>query len=606
MMLLTGISGSAQGASWPLDGARLTLGRAADCDVVIGDFSVSRHHCELALVDGVVQMRDLDSRNATLVNGIPQGRAILGVGDTLAVGPATFVVTSTGQGRRVSSSAYPQDKTVRLSESEVLYLNDGHDELAYRGRPETVQDMAVLFRVGRQLSCANSISELVNLLSQFVTERLAPSDLWIALCEEGENIVFPAQMGGPGQKDVTPYVHDAIKDMRALRTRVLPQDESDAGDYYLVAPMLVSGQGIGALAVRVAAEDGETLEGRLEYLLALAHQSAPFFLSVEQAQRQRRELERLRAQVGEVNVLLGKSRSIGRVRALLRSAGRSDLNVLVHGETGTGKELAAKMIHDLSERVSGPYVPVNCAAIPADLFESEIFGHEKGAFTDAGAKKLGRVEQAHSGTLFLDEVGDLTLDNQARILRVIEEGVFHRVGGEKEIRVDIRVVSATNKNLEAVIAAGAFREDLYHRLNGFEIYLPPLRDRPSDIPILAEHFLDLGRHFAGRNVEGFSDEALEYLTERSWSGNVRELRNTVYRAVAMAKGMTISLKDIRLPGGNSIAKVDSPLQTLAVVEKEHISDVLRDLGGNISATARALAISRNTLYKKIADYDIEV
>jgi DNA-binding NtrC family response regulator len=250
-------------------------------------------------------------------------------------------------------------------------------------------------------------------------------------------------------------------------------------------------------------------------------------------------------------------------------------------------------------------VTVNCAAIPRELFEGELFGHEKGAYTGAHDARPGLVSCAHGGTLFLDEVGDLSLENQARILRVVEYGVFRAVGASTETRVNLRVVAATNRDIEAAIKSGGFRVDLYHRLNGFEIHIPPLRERASDIAPLAEHFFQIGKGEAKRTLAGIAPEALDHLRSRPWPGNVRELRNCILRAIATARHDAIALGDVldRVPRG-PVGPVQ-PSLSLVEAEKTHIGATLRKCNGNIREAAKILQVSPSTLYRKITQYGIE-
>jgi two-component system response regulator HydG len=267
--------------------------------------------------------------------------------------------------------------------------------------------------------------------------------------------------------------------------------------------------------------------------------------------------------------------------------------------------LAARLIHQQSSRKRGPFVVVNCAAIPHELFESFMFGHEKGAFTGADHASPGFLAEAHGGTIFLDEVGDLSLTNQARILRSIEYGTYRRPGADQDSRVDVRVVSATNRDLRARVQRSAFREDLFHRLNGFEITLPPLRERTDDIPELVEHFFELARQQAKRPVREVSSEAIALLQTQDWDGNVRELRNCVLRAVSIAQGDTVQARDVSdslsRPPVNEEA---SAAESLADLEKKHIAHMITKCQGNVSKAAKALGISRSTLYEKLRNYGL--
>ncbi len=296
----------------------------------------------------------------------------------------------------------------------------------------------------------------------------------------------------------------------------------------------------------------------------------------------------------------------------IRRVAASDAAVLVTGETGTGKELVARAIHALSNRRDQLFVPVNCAAIPRDLLESELFGHVRGAFTGATEDREGKFELADGGTLFLDEIGDMPAELQAKILRVLEEGRLNRVGGNREISVDVRVISATHRNLEQAVEQQTFRQDLYYRLNVIEIKLPPLRERPEDIPLLAEHFLTRSAQRLGRPPLVLEADALELLTSYPWPGNVRELRNVCERLTVLAEQGTVTgdvvLQLVDLPAARSPKSVRSSEDVLpladAVAEAEiaAIARALEQAGGNKAQAARLLGISERNLWYKIKKY----
>jgi DNA-binding NtrC family response regulator len=283
--------------------------------------------------------------------------------------------------------------------------------------------------------------------------------------------------------------------------------------------------------------------------------------------------------------------------------------VLILGPTGSGKEVVARMIHELSRRTSAKFQAVNCAALPDTLFESEIFGYEKGAFTGAHDRKPGRLELANEGTLFLDEIGDMSLIAQAKLLRVLEERRFERLGGNKSISVDFRLISATNRPLEQFVRDGRFREDLYYRVNAFAIRLPSLRERQVDIPVLAQRFL--ARYCAAQGMpldsKAFSREALDLLIHYHWPGNIRELESTVSRAALSAPGRSIRASDIEFLHANVPASAPSGdrLPSLAEAERAHIVRVLEAVQWNKKEAARVLDISRGTLYRKILEYSLE-
>ena len=333
---------------------------------------------------------------------------------------------------------------------------------------------------------------------------------------------------------------------------------------------------------------------------------ALYVKSLEQEnERLQRELE---SRYTFVNIV-GKSKKMGEIFRLIKKVAMSHCPVLLRGESGTGKELAARAIHHSSQRRERPFVPVNCAALPEALLESELFGYEEGAFTGATTRKLGRFEIASGGTIFMDEIGDMSLAMQAKILRVAQEQSFERVGGIKPIKVDFRPITATNKDLENAIAKGLFREDLYHRLNVVTISLPPLRRRKEDIPLLANYFSKRYSRLNGRKVKAISAEAMDSLMDYEWWGNVRELENVIERAVVLSNSDVISPDDIFLGSRKKISdskNISSP-RALSLVEGEKalIRRALESAYWNQSKAAKLLGIHRSTLGRKIKDFKID-
>jgi two-component system, NtrC family, nitrogen regulation response regulator NtrX len=340
-------------------------------------------------------------------------------------------------------------------------------------------------------------------------------------------------------------------------------------------------------------------------------------LVVRNALRQRAlEVENrdLRAQVDRRHVMVGESPVMRHLREQVLLAAPSNGRVLILGDNGTGKELVARTLHAHSRRRTGPFVEVNCAAIPEELIESELFGHTKGAFTGAVADRRGRFEHAHGGTIFLDEIGDMSLKTQAKVLRALQEQAVQPVGGTATIRVDVRVVAATNKDLQEEIRAGRFREDLYFRLNVVPIFVPPLRDRMEDIPRLAEHFMATLSAEYGRRVKRFAPEAMARLQHYAWPGNVRELHNVIERLLIMVHDHTVTAEDVSFiddggaapaaPGGATAGPVTALAEARDAFERGYILRVLAAHQGNISRTADALGVERSNLYKKMRSFGI--
>ncbi len=313
-------------------------------------------------------------------------------------------------------------------------------------------------------------------------------------------------------------------------------------------------------------------------------------------------------------VLIGSGQPMRRVFEAIKKVAETDLTVLIRGESGTGKELVAQALHHRSARARRPFVPVNCAAISKELVESELFGHEKGAFTGADARRVGRFEAADGGTIFLDEVGDMPADTQAKVLRVLQERCFERVGGNSTTRSDVRVVAATHRDLEAEVNDGTFRQDLYYRLKVVQIELPPLRDRLEDLPALVDRFLEQLAGRLSRDKMALTDGALRRLAAHNWPGNVRELRNVVEQAAVLASGSAIDADDLDLgmqlaaPAGGFVSGVsfpDAKRQAIEQFERSFLLEALRHHDGNVSRTAEAIGVARQSLQLKIRELGLK-
>jgi two-component system, NtrC family, response regulator HydG len=322
----------------------------------------------------------------------------------------------------------------------------------------------------------------------------------------------------------------------------------------------------------------------------------------EENQRLRRRL----INAGQLGPMVGQSLSMRRVMSLIEQVAPSSASVIIIGESGTGKELAARTIHELSPRHGGPYVAINCAAMPETLMESELFGHERGAFTGADRRREGCFELANGGTLLLDEIGEMKPELQAKLLRVLEEGKLRRLGGSSEVTIDVRVLAATNRNLETAIKEGRFREDLYYRLNVFAIELPALCERADDIPSLVDHFLHELKPPEGKTISGIEAECLEVLKSYRWPGNVRQLRNVIERALIVTRGPLITVTDLpadmKRSGGSSSSFELRLGMSLDDVERELIVRTIEYTGGNKSRAAEVLGISLKTLYNRLERY----
>ena len=364
--------------------------------------------------------------------------------------------------------------------------------------------------------------------------------------------------------------------------------------------IMISGHATIATAVaatKLGAYDFIEKPFSLEHALLIAR-NAVSHKQLEQAH------EMLRHQFEERFTIVGDSIPIKALRKQIALIAPNNSRVLIYGESGTGKELVARNLHFLSKRTTAPFVEVNCAAIPEELIESELFGHMKGSFTGASESKKGKFELADGGTLFLDEIGDMSLKTQAKVLRAVEEKSFQPIGAAAAVRVDVRVLAATNKNLAHEIAAGQFREDLFYRLNVIPFLVPPLRERREDIPVLSRYFM---RMFVehGSSPKEFGPNVLDLMMDYSWPGNVRELRNEIERLVIMVQDDVIQEKDLSLPNGNTSTPASTLHEARARYEKEFILSKLKEYNWNVTQAARALGLERSYLYRKMKAYGIE-
>lgn len=386
---------------------------------------------------------------------------------------------------------------------------------------------------------------------------------------------------------------------------------------FICVPIKAGNIVVGALSVdRVAVEDAVTLDGEVRFLEAVADLIAQAvqvrqqqYERVHALEKENSELRKTLEEKGKPDLMIGNSSSMRNVYRHIAQVASSSTTVLLRGETGTGKELVARAIHQKSSCSKGPFIAVNCAALPESLLESELFGHEKGSFTGATAKRIGRFEAADKGTLFLDEIGEMTLSAQARLLRAIQEKEVQRVGGSDCIKINVRLICATNRDLELDVKERRFREDLYYRINVFTILLPPLRERGADVLLLADYFVKKYAQLHDKHIDRISTAAIDMLGSYHWPGNVRELENVIERALLVSSGTvlegqylppTLQMKSIELKG----KRLDSFENMVAAYERELIVDALKDTDGNQTEAAKLLGTTKRIIQYKITKYDV--
>jgi transcriptional regulator with GAF, ATPase, and Fis domain len=593
------------------------IGRSSDCEIQILDPQLSRRHALITLDGDTYRIEDLGSRNGTyLGGGRIEGQMRLADGDEVRVGDHVFIFNP---GLDVLHER-GGDKTVLVvgderGEPPVTVLERGSAaERIDREALLAIHDLTceVVAELDLGLLLGKLLDRLIGffgadrgfaLLRDKDGDRLRP----LAVRTERSGIAISRTLVDRVVREGRPLLfHDALGEISFVGARSIIEHQLRS---VMLVPLQVDGQVIGLIQLDHRdrdAFDHQSL-GALELLCRAA---APAILNARRYERERRRSLSLASREVGQTTFVGDDPKIAELIAITAKAAASDARVLISGESGTGKELIARMIHERSDRAEGPWIPVNLAAVPDSLVESELFGHEKGAFTGAGKRKRGCFELADGGTLFLDEVAELTPAMQVKLLRAIQEGTFFRLGGERPVVVDVRVVAATNRDLERLIDQGTFRRDLFYRLNVIALDLPPLRERPGDIEPLTRFFLERFARKLGKPVPVVAPDAAELLAAYPWPGNVRELQNAVERLLVLLDGTEIHSEDlpseIRVPGFRQTPDEGRTLhEVLASTERVMIARALAETGGNKSAACRLLGISRPTLDKKIADYEIE-
>ncbi|MBL9125185.1 MAG: sigma 54-interacting transcriptional regulator [Planctomycetaceae bacterium] len=659
-----------EGSKWTdvfrlIPGQSVTIGRAPTNQIVLKDERCSRCHAEVFLIDGRWTIRDLDSRNGTLVGDQQvRGDYLLSPGDLVRIGRSqlefvTELSKAFSEGAGGSSRSAPSEPGVSTSadDSSVLAPQEPTTITHRRGqtkflapRPAEEESLdASVSRMGRasaklcrlafELAKSPDTESMAHLALEGLFEGtqadtaavlLLPRDFTGEANDTSLEIVASRSDSEQPYYRVSQFLASSVlREGEAMLARNVMGDSTlsrrdSQGEIHatsvICAPLRQGKQVVGLLhlystdAARVLDPDD------LEFTLAVAETMAVAMANLSRRQELaenlhlvRSENQQLLQQLGVQSEIIGKSQSVQRINEQIARAAPSKATVLIRGESGVGKELVARAVHYSSPRSKKVFVCLNCAALTESLLESELFGHEKGAFTGATERKIGKFEAAHLGTLMLDEIGEMSPTIQAKFLRVLEGHPFERVGGSQPVKVDVRVIAATNRDLEKDVTEGRFRRDLYFRLNVLEIIVPALRKRPADIPEIAKYFLQRYTAETGRKIRGFTPRAMEQMLKYRWPGNVRELKNVVERAILLAQGDLIDQEDLMLSKlATAGDTVDVPIfqpqefspVSLAEMEQKHILATLKATGWNKSQTATILGIERSTLDRKIRRYEL--
>ncbi len=588
----------------------IVLGRDDGADVTLEDPSVSRFHARLTYSDETWRVLDLGSSNKTYVNGDPIREAILEPGDQLGIGDCELHLID--EVAKVPSTP---------SRTQVLSSLTANLEIEHPESARAASVLRTLYELSQQLVHTRDSEALLEAALKSLTKHLS-ADRGAVLAIEGDALLCRAAHSLNGQalrgfvlsqtiyREVMQSREAVLSEDTASDTR-FQQQQSIVGEEIrsIVAAPIPTSDGIGGILYldRLQSAEGSSFEAEDLYGVAVAAEMLGAALNVgEEIQALQGEREQLVRTIIETHPIIGTSGGIRRVREFISRAAPTESTVLIQGDTGTGKELVARAIHYQSPRAGNPFVAINCAAIPETLVESELFGHEKGSFTGAVGRRLGKFEAANNGTVFLDEIGELPLSCQSKLLRLLEERCFERVGGTESVAVDVRIVAATNRNLATEAEEGNFREDLFYRLNVLQVTVPALRERPDDIELLIEHFLDHFSERVGTRRKRLSKEARNKLVAHPWPGNVRQLRNTLESGVVMASGDEIELNDLpMIPSPKGGATAAWQPRSLQEMEREHVERVLDSVNWNKSKAAEILGIERSTLYARIRNYEIK-
>ena len=597
----------------PLDPERDTLiGRGSDCQITLPDPMCSRVHAVLRQEEGRWVLRDQQSRNGTLVNGQKADEATLGDGNLLRLGSCEFEFHLSEEPATAESDDLSLTQTI-VHDVPIGLEQTPREDLMGLPKPEQVQELLLLYQLSNHLLGCNDPNEVVRLALELLQERTRAAITGL-LWADDEGHLLP-KVVIPQREANRVKLSESLTELVLQQGRAVWVANQSAGEsttdsvsHYadaICVPLVQKtpeGKRRTLGAVHVYLENGRFRESDFDFIIGVANLVVIALVRALSHTSLESDVRRLASDSPGYDALIGESKPMKDLKGKISRVAAAPGCVLVRGESGSGKELVARAIHLASTRSDRPMVSVNCAAIPHDLMESQLFGHKAGSFTGADRDHTGFFQQADLGTLFLDEVGELTLDGQAKLLRILEGHPFLPVGATEEVRVDVRVIAATNRDLQAYVAEKKFREDLYYRLSVFELHIAPLRDRGDDVELLVRFFFDHYRVERGRPDLKMSDAAMAKLTSYNWPGNVRQLRNVIDSAVVLADGDEIMPHDLGLRDTGA-----GQLDTLRIDDWEQklIVEALSRTGGSVPEAAKLLGIGRATLYRKIELYRIE-
>ncbi len=605
------LSGDKAGTNFALDPAAETLmGRGLNCQIPLADALCSRVHARLVACEDGWLLRDAQSRNGTFVNGQKIDEAILSPGHVVRLGESEFEFQVSEEPPTAGANGNTNLKQTIVQ--DVSVTSKSHHGDSFTGLPdaEQVKELMLLYQLCIRLLGSEEPDRVVQTSLELLHKRTGASVVGFLWRSDDGTLKPKAVLPTDALERATlsPSLTKLVTERNHAVWVANQTEEGSNVDHFadaICAPLVrrdSNGERNTLGAIHVYIEDGRFRQSDFDFIITVANLVTIALVRAREITSLQKDYQRLREASAGTDELLGESKAMLALKGKIARVSKASGCVLVRGESGAGKELVARAIHRASNRADQAMVSVNCAAIPADLMESQLFGHKAGAFTGADRDHSGFFQQADLGTLFLDEVGELTLEGQAKLLRILEGHPFLPVGATDEVSVDVRVVAATNRDLQTYVGEGKFREDLFYRLSVFELYLPPLREREDDIDLLVEHFLTHFRREHGRPDLELSDAARNKLRSYRWPGNVRQLRNVIDSAVVLADGDAIEPSDLALRDTGS-----DTLDTLEIDqwERKLIIEALHRTGDSVPEAAKLLGIGRATLYRKIEQYKIE-
>jgi Nif-specific regulatory protein len=599
---LLAVRGPLKGHVIPLPEGEYCVGRHATNDLQLEDNAVSRRHCLFIRSSDCCTLKDLDSRNGTFVTGTPVTEQLLEPGDEIRIGASVFCYLADDNAGLPSEKQRSVSSTRELRFEESLYLSsDEYTILPPSAR--ALHDLRTLLRVSTMLHSFRGLHDTTSASAAEILRSHLTSLLLDLIPASHAAIIIPGV--NPGHLAPNPQVLD-----RALQERVVVWQDADEsnGPSFLAAPLVVRDEV--AAVVYLESRDSEQRfdEGHLQLLTAIAGMAAVAWENATILGWLQEENERLQSELKIEHGMVGVSDKLRDLQRQIAKVAPSNSNVLILGESGTGKELIARALHRNSLRAAGPFVAINCAALTETLLESELFGHERGAFTGAVTQKKGKLEVAEGGTVFLDEIGELSPLLQAKLLRVLQEREMERVGGTKTISLNIRLLAATNRDLEQAVQKGDFRRDLFYRLNVVSLKAPALRERPEDTLPLAEHFAKKYAAECGRKIVGLAPEARAYLQSYSWPGNVRELENAMERAVVLGSAEMVLAEDlpehIRESRSESVS-ASMYEEAVEAAKRQVVLQAFDQVNHDHEAAAKILGLHPNYLHKLIRTMNLK-